>query len=139
MTVRMKKMTREMMRVKSLSKVYLAIQSNMVGNHGAGLRPNYYGQNKAFSSKWTILGENFLDGLYYPWKVLFNKTVPVKSYPILSFCVIMIYCFLITRYTIFTVGTIISWFSVTPTFVGLTMMSWGGNIGGNIAYILHNK
>jgi Ca2+/Na+ antiporter len=75
--------------------------------------------------------EDFIEGLYAPWKKLFS-CLPVEKSPFLAFGGIMVICFVITRYNIYTVDRIINYLSLSHTFVGLTFVSWGGNIGGTM-------
>ncbi len=76
--------------------------------------------------------EDFVNALYAPWKKLFG-ILPVEKSPFLAFFGIMVICFVITRYNIYTVDRIINYLSLSHTFVGLTFVSWGGNIGGKMA------
>lgn len=76
-----------------------------------------------------------MNKFYKPWEWLFEKTLNIEESPLVSFAIIMLYCFLITRFTIYTVDIMINWFSVSHTFIGLTVVSWGGNIGGKNEFI----
>ena len=74
-----------------------------------------------------------------PWKILFRKTLPSQeTHPLACFTVIMIYSFLFTRFIVNCVDSIIDLFNVSPSFVGLTLSSWGGNISGKITNNIEN-
>jgi Ca2+/Na+ antiporter len=100
-----------------------------------GLKANYYQQNRIFNSPITNLLEDIIEALYTPWKKLFS-ILPVEKSPFLTFGGIMTICFMITRYNIHTVDRIINYLSLSHTFVGLTFVSWGGNIGGKHTHLV---
>ena len=57
--------------------------------------------------------------------------IPKNKYPGIAFVVILYIISLQTKVLIYLVDLIVDNFNLTPMFIGLTIGSWGGNIGGN--------
>lgn len=74
----------------------------------------------------------------WPFKVLFDLTIPYIKYPEYSFIVIVLYCFGIVRFTIMTVDELVEHIQVGHAFVGLTVASWAGNISGGSYSVLYS-
>ena len=60
--------------------------------------------------------------------------IPKDTYPAFSFFVIIILISQFTKIIITIVDEIVFNFKFSHAFIGLTIGSWGGNIGGNLFY-----
>jgi Ca2+/Na+ antiporter len=93
-----------------------------------GMRPNHFKQDFYFSHPYYRIAMTYFDKIQGPWLRLYNYTIPYRKYPLIGFLVSMLYIFIITRYNVFTVDCVVGRFHVSHAFLGLTFVSWGGNI-----------
>lgn len=75
----------------------------------------------------------YLENVYESIGKLYSKLIPLwVDAPIFSFCIIMILIFLHSNLIVFTIQNISDRLKISKTFLGMTIISWGGNIGDTI-------
>lgn len=100
-------------------------------NNNAKTIQDYDGTNRPLATVITTT-------LLRPLGVIYHYAIPMR-YPILAFSVCLLFLFIFTQYTMFSVEQLSAFMGVSVTFVGLVFTSWGNNVGDLTTTIISAK
>ena len=77
--------------------------------------------------------------LVSPWNKLFYYTIPIHSYPVISFLMIIFVSFLISKTQVRLADQIITELGLSHSFIALTFFSWFSNVTDILTVVISAK